>query len=913
MKKILLLIMALSLMLTLGIVTAFAEETSVETTQFVAEMNGEQYETLAQAVSKVPQNNEPYTITLLRNAQGLGIDVKEKQNIVFEFNTYTYNAVDDPLAGSTGTQSQALRVQQGATVTLRNGTLYSEIARMLLNNYGALILDDFTLDGRKLALDEGAYTLSNNCGSVVVKNNSNIYAKKNGFAFDLWYGMYPVYYSGVTVRFDKSFEGTVDGNIEYGAKTATENWIDRTALIIDGNGKFNSEFKISANLDDIKNANITVLGGTFTGDVSEFIKDADNLVEDEPIIINGNEVKAETVCYHKLKIDVDCFDKTPFIKSIIVSCEKCGKKFLSIGEHDHSFVLEKTLIVASCTQEGCVVNKCDCGLTEVVTTNKLSHTPGTSVKENEIAATCYSKGSYDAVVYCSVCECEISRTKNTVETLEHTPDKAVTENKIDSTCYSVGSYDSVVYCSVEDCKAEISRTPKTIKTKAHTPAAAVKENKKAATCTSDGSYDSVVYCSVEKCKAEISREAIKIDMLGHSWNDTTYTFAADGSACTAERVCKRNANHKDTATAKITSKVTTAATCERKGKTTYTATFTEDWATTQTKVLADVKALGHDYEVAVTKKATCIAEGVKTYTCNNDKSHTKTEKIAIDKNAHNWSATGPECTICDVPDEIKSVEKAYYSTTEYTVGETWKNNATLTFIAVFKEHTAKVSFAVAAPDGLDMTIPGKYPVKSKYKGMVPEESAVITIYPANTTSFTASAQTTTTVTLKWAKAIGASGYRVFYKVGSSWKTINETTALSYKVRGLKAGTKYTFAVRPFYDTGSEKLFSEDYPTIATATCTATPELTSTRASSTKGKAYVYHTDVLGETGYTVYYSTSSTTGFKKYNNFKADTTSAAITGLTAGKTYYFKVRTYIKTSSGYVYSPWSAVKGVKVV
>ena len=46
----------------------------------------------------------------------------------------------------------------------------------------------------------------------------------------------------------------------------------------------------------------------------------------------------------------------------------------------------------------------------------------------------------------------------------HTP-VAVTENTIDSTCTKMGSYDEVVYCSV--CHEEISRTQKTVDKKAH--------------------------------------------------------------------------------------------------------------------------------------------------------------------------------------------------------------------------------------------------------------------------------------------------------------------------------------------------------------------------------------------------------------------------------------------------------------
>ena len=48
------------------------------------------------------------------------------------------------------------------------------------------------------------------------------------------------------------------------------------------------------------------------------------------------------------------------------------------------------------------------------------HTPGTAVKEHESAATCTEAGSYENVVYCSVCGDEISRTTVTVPAKGHT-------------------------------------------------------------------------------------------------------------------------------------------------------------------------------------------------------------------------------------------------------------------------------------------------------------------------------------------------------------------------------------------------------------------------------------------------------------------------------------------------------------
>ncbi len=74
-----------------------------------------------------------------------------------------------------------------------------------------------------------------------------------------------------------------------------------------------------------------------------------------------------------------------------------------------------------------------------------------------------------------------------------------------------GSYDEVVYCSV--CHEELSRIKKSIEKKPHSDAAPVRENEKAATCSAEGSYDEVIYCSV--CHAELSRKTFRVEKIPH--------------------------------------------------------------------------------------------------------------------------------------------------------------------------------------------------------------------------------------------------------------------------------------------------------------------------------------------------------------------------------------------------------------
>lgn len=85
------------------------------------------------------------------------------------------------------------------------------------------------------------------------------------------------------------------------------------------------------------------------------------------------------------------------------------------------------------------------------------HVAGEPVKENEIAATCTQKGSYDKVVYCKDKGCgeELSRENITVPASGHKKGEPVTENRVEAKVGVDGSYDKVVYCT--RCKEELSR------------------------------------------------------------------------------------------------------------------------------------------------------------------------------------------------------------------------------------------------------------------------------------------------------------------------------------------------------------------------------------------------------------------------------------------------------------------------
>ena len=183
------------------------------------------------------------------------------------------------------------------------------------------------------------------------------------------------------------------------------------------------------------------------------------------------------------------------------------------GPCEHNYAL--TSNTATCLDAGVATYTCSkCGDSYTENVPAAGHTPADAVRENEVPASCSAAGSYDEVIYCSVCKEKISRTQKTTEKLPHTPADAVRENEVPASCSAAGSYDEVIYCSV--CEEEISRTQKTIEKLPHTPADAVRENEVPASCSAAGSYDEVIYCSV--CSEEISRTAKTIEKLPHDFS-----------------------------------------------------------------------------------------------------------------------------------------------------------------------------------------------------------------------------------------------------------------------------------------------------------------------------------------------------------------------------------------------------------
>ena len=146
---------------------------------------------------------------------------------------------------------------------------------------------------------------------------------------------------------------------------------------------------------------------------------------------------------------------------------------------------------------------------------------------------------------------------------------------------------------------------------------------KAATCEEkgEGKYTATF------TKFAAAEKTVEIPAIGHKWGKPTYEWSADHSTLTGKVVCENDNNHVHTEKVNSTA-VTENATCEEKGKVTYTAEFGENeyGFTTQTAVVENA-VLGHDWGETEYTWNSDNSEATAKHTCKRDPSHTETETV----------------------------------------------------------------------------------------------------------------------------------------------------------------------------------------------------------------------------------------------------------------------------------------------
>ena len=289
----------------------------------------------------------------------------------------------------------------------------------------------------------------------------------------------------------------------------------------------------------------------------------------------------------------------------------------------------------------------------------------------------------------------------------------------------------------------------------------------------------------------------------------------------------------------------------------------------------------------VTKKPTYTSAGTKEYTCVNCGT-TKTSSIAMLKLS-------------------KVTVKTAVSSTGIKISWTSEKNASGYYIyrksgkrqyALLKKVTGANTLAfndTKVTSGVIYT----YKVQA-YKG---------TVIGAGTETSrcfvgTAKAKTaneSTGIKLSWNKVGGARSYKIYKRIGTGKYTCIKTassTTFTYLDKAVKAGTIYTYAVKPYIGRTAGTYVASKYVRLRPVTA---------KVSAARNGVTVRWTKTAGATSYRVYRKTAS----GKYALVKkiggANALSWTDTNTAKGKTYYY----YVRAFKGNYYSAASKAVNVK--
>ena len=195
--------------------------------------------------------------------------------------------------------------------------------------------------------------------------------------------------------------------------------------------------------------------------------------------------------------------------------------------------------------------------------------------------------------------------------------------------------------------------------------------------------------------------------------------------------------------------------------------------------------------------------------------------------------------------------------------------------------------------GATMTITGR----GNYYGTLTINFTITPTWVKNVKQVAAST-TDKEIKLTWDAVVGVTGYEVYRsteKLGT-YSLIGSTTTKEIVSKNLEAGKSYFYKVRAYKTVDGKRIYG-NYSNILKATTRTVPpsKVMGAITMNTNNISWYYSP---GAEGYEVYMSTAS-----KFIGSKIETTTSAvrsvtIPGLTAGKTYYVRVRAYTTTAAG---------------
>lgn len=189
-------------------------------------------------------------------------------------------------------------------------------------------------------------------------------------------------------------------------------------------------------------------------------------------------------------------------------------------------------------------------------------------------------------------------------------------------------------------------------------------------------------------------------------------------------------------------------------------------------------------------------------------------------------------------------------------------------------------------------------------GLVAKDS--IASYPAEVSGFKVTSKNDTAVNLSWTKVSGAVGYYIYQYDNSQkkWVRISRTTttANTYNVSGLKAGTEYKFAVKAYRTANGQEISSASFPTLTVTTNPAAVTGFKVSAASANAIKLTWN-GVKSAKGYIIYKYDNSKKTWVRLERTTTTANSYLVKNLSSGLEYKFAVKAYRTENNKEVSSP----------
>ena len=398
----------------------------------------------------------------------------------------------------------------------------------------------------------------------------------------------------------------------------------------------------------------------------------------------------------------------------------------------------------------------------------------------------------------------------------------------------------------------------------------------------------------KNCGTTKTETIAKLVCTSHVWDagvvikEPTYT-----STGTKKYTCKNCGTTKTETIAKLVctshvwdgGKVVTAPTYKTEGTKKYTCT---NCGETKTETIAKLVCTSHVWDSGVvTKKPTYTSAGTKEYTCVNCGT-TKTSSIAMLKLSKVTVKTAVSSTGIKISWTSEKNASGYYIYRKSGKGQ----------YALLKKVTGANTLAfndTKVTSGVIYT----YKVQA-YKGTVVGAGTEASRCFVGTAK-AKTANESTGIKLSWNKVGGARSYKIYKRIGTGKYTCIKTassTTFTYLDKAVKAGTIYTYAVKPYIGRTAGTYVASKYVCLRPVTA---------KVSAARNGVTVRWTKTAGATSYRVYRKTAG----GKYALVKkiggANALSWTDTNTAKGKTYYY----YVRAFKGNYYSAASKAVNVK--